>query len=80
MALDGCQKASDCCNKGFMCAHFAGRESGRCMPWLAGQQPEMEEAKCVVGYGCQENSECCEENYMCLHTQGKEFGTCMPYF
>jgi len=74
VVLDGCQKASDCCNKGFMCAHFAGRDSGRCMPWLA-EEPKT----CVSGYGCQQADECCEQNYMCLHTQGKEFGTCMPW-
>jgi len=70
VVLDGCQTPSDCCNKGFMCAHFEGREAGRCMPWL--------ENACVDGYGCQENSECCQMNYICLHSVGKEFGTCMP--
>jgi len=82
----GCNTAADCCQKGLMCAHFAGQPSGVCRHWLGAQCQESSD--CPKLHLCQDGTcrpkfmgepEChssrdCPQLHMC---QG---GTCHPKF
>jgi len=49
----GCQTAADCCQKGLMCAHFAGQPSGVCRHWLGASSQCLTSSDCPSRHVCQ---------------------------